>query len=134
MVNIWNIKWSSYINSTPLKYVYYFQNNIITNVIVLKMFIKLYIDFSKQVKIWIIFYLQVNYKEESFDKVFQKEEIVYLTSDSLNVLDSMDENKVYIIGALVDHNSCKVCKIILAENVNLYNTILVFLFLLGSKS
>lgn len=54
--------------------------------------------------------------EESFIKVFEKEELVYLTSDSENVLDIIDENKVYIIGGLVDHNSCKVLSNILLFN------------------
>lgn len=52
-------------------------------------------------------YWDIKYLKDSFDKVFPKEEIVYLTSDSLNVLENIDENKVYIIGGLVDHNSCK---------------------------
>ncbi|NP_001280413.1 uncharacterized protein LOC100164020 [Acyrthosiphon pisum] len=49
----------------------------------------------------------IKYLENSFDKEFQKEEIVYLTSDSLNVLESIDENKVYIIGGLVNRKPCK---------------------------
>nr|BAH71517.1 ACYPI001661 [Acyrthosiphon pisum] len=61
----------------------------------------------------------INYLENSFDKEFQKEEIVYLTSDSLNVLESIDENKVYIIGGLVDHNSCKGASLKVANDLGI---------------
>lgn len=45
--------------------------------------------------------------EDSFLNVFKTEQIVYLTSDSDNVLTELDPNAVYIIGGLVDHNHHK---------------------------
>ncbi|XP_054258153.1 tRNA methyltransferase 10 homolog A-like isoform X1 [Macrosteles quadrilineatus] len=49
----------------------------------------------------------VNFHEANHLEVFSKEDLVYLTSDSDNVLSTLDHSKVYVIGALVDHNKYK---------------------------
>lgn len=64
---------------------------------------------------------------DSFDKIFKKEEIVYLTSDSSNVLNDLDDRKVYVIGGLVDHNSCKVCLVLLSFLNKIVKIYLIFI-------
>ncbi|KAF8371449.1 hypothetical protein PRIPAC_77878 [Pristionchus pacificus] len=49
----------------------------------------------------------VNLHREPLDEVFPKEDVVYLTADSENVLTELDESKAYVIGGLVDHNAHK---------------------------
>ncbi|KAI4879722.1 hypothetical protein NFI96_013876 [Prochilodus magdalenae] len=49
----------------------------------------------------------VHIKPEHFHEVLSREDLVYLTSDSPNVLQELDENKAYVIGGLVDHNHHK---------------------------
>lgn len=45
--------------------------------------------------------------KESFMELFEKDKIIYLTSESENVLDTLEKGAVYIIGGLVDHNHHK---------------------------
>lgn len=54
----------------------------------------------------------VNWKDitittEHYSEVVAKDELVYLTSDSPNVLQELDLKKAYVIGGLVDHNHHK---------------------------
>ncbi|XP_031464680.1 tRNA methyltransferase 10 homolog A isoform X2 [Phasianus colchicus] len=54
----------------------------------------------------------VNWKDiqirtEHYSELIKKEDLVYLTSDSPDVLNELDERKAYVIGGLVDHNHHK---------------------------
>lgn len=50
----------------------------------------------------------VNIHHEEYLQLFPKDQLVYLSSESDNIIESLDDTKVYIIGALVDHNAHKV--------------------------
>ncbi|CAH1246146.1 TRMT10A [Branchiostoma lanceolatum] len=50
---------------------------------------------------------KVGMERRLYTEVFERERIVYLTSDSPNTLSTLEPGKVYIIGGLVDHNSHK---------------------------
>ncbi|XP_029943730.1 tRNA methyltransferase 10 homolog A [Salarias fasciatus] len=54
----------------------------------------------------------VNWKDvtispEHYSDVVPRDQLVYLTSDSPNVLQELDQTKAYVIGGLVDHNHHK---------------------------
>jgi Trm5-related predicted tRNA methylase len=54
---------------------------------------------------------QVNFRSESYMDIFESKDLVYLTSESDSIISSLEGDKVYVIGGLVDHNSHKVGKI-----------------------
>nr|CAG4640352.1 EOG090X0D3U [Daphnia pulex] len=49
----------------------------------------------------------VNLHGKHFTDLFSKEKIVYLTAESDHLIDKIEDDHVYIIGGLVDHNSHK---------------------------
>jgi len=51
--------------------------------------------------------LMVDKTEETCLKTFNSEDVVYLTPDSPHVLETLNRDKVYIIGGLVDHHVLK---------------------------
>lgn len=44
---------------------------------------------------------------ESYVELFEKDKIVYLTSESSDILEKFEDNHCYVIGGIVDHNSQK---------------------------
>lgn len=40
-------------------------------------------------------------------ELFDKHDLVYLTSDSSNVLEKLDPSRVYVVGGIVDRNRHK---------------------------
>lgn len=54
-------------------------------------------------------WLAVGKTERSYTDLFKKESLVYLTADSPNEIQTLDREKVYIIGGIVDRNRLKNC-------------------------
>lgn len=50
----------------------------------------------------------INFHSDNYLDIFPKNSLVYLTSESDNVITELEQDKVYIIGGLVDHNAHKV--------------------------
>jgi tRNA (guanine9-N1)-methyltransferase len=49
----------------------------------------------------------MNYEKQRYDAALPKERLVYLSSESENVLTELEQDKFYVIGGLVDHNAHK---------------------------
>ncbi|CAE1178576.1 TRMT10 [Acanthosepion pharaonis] len=59
----------------------------------------------------------VYFTAEKYTEKFEKAQLVYLSSESENILTELENDKVYIIGGLVDHNSYKgLCHRLAVEN------------------
>src|SRR4051812_22933996 len=50
----------------------------------------------------------INFSSEPYEEVFEKEDCVYLTADSEDMLETLDEKACYVIGGIVDKNRHKV--------------------------
>lgn len=57
--------------------------------------------------------------KEGFMELFDKDKIIYLTSESETVLDTLEKDAIYIIGGLVDHNHHKCLTHELAQKANI---------------
>ncbi|XP_070515716.1 tRNA methyltransferase 10 homolog A isoform X2 [Cardiocondyla obscurior] len=49
----------------------------------------------------------VSFYTESYINIYPKDKIIYLTSESNNVIDNLQHDCIYVIGGLVDHNAHK---------------------------
>lgn len=51
----------------------------------------------------------MSFKEEPYNEVWPSSQIVYLSADSPNTIDHLEDDTVYIVGGIVDKNRHKVC-------------------------
>ncbi|OAF71396.1 hypothetical protein A3Q56_00824 [Intoshia linei] len=63
----------------------------------------------------------VNYSNDHFLDIFEKQDIIYLTSDSENVIDKLQDGKCYVIGGLIDRNRHKNLCLTTAQDLQLYH-------------
>ena len=63
----------------------------------------------------------IEFRNEDFENIYESSQCVYLTADTNDMLDDLNTDDVYIIGAMVDHNRLKVCILFF---VNLTNYLL----------
>ncbi|XP_034949336.1 tRNA methyltransferase 10 homolog A [Chelonus insularis] len=49
----------------------------------------------------------VNFFSDSYKEIYKDKNIIYLTSESENFIEALNDDTVYVIGGLVDHNSHK---------------------------
>ncbi|KAL3065645.1 hypothetical protein OYC64_015742 [Pagothenia borchgrevinki] len=61
----------------------------------------------------------INSSDKHYIDLFPREELVYLTADSPNILHTFDHSKVYIIGALVDRSAQRGLSLANAKRLNL---------------
>jgi len=64
-------------------------------------------DVFAEVQPGYINWMNISFEENSYLHKRNKDNLVYLTADSENVLTEINENDTYIIGGLVDHNQHK---------------------------
>lgn len=50
----------------------------------------------------------INFHCDEYINIFPKDKLIYLTSESDNLITTLESDKIYIIGGLVDHNGHKV--------------------------
>ena len=71
----------------------------------------------------------VKFHSDTYLQTFPKDKLIYLTSDSDQVINEIDPSFVYIIGGLVDHNAHKVNILIRSHFVSFHTNLKINVFI-----